>query len=202
MSEQAAGSFEREVRDTVVKSGLTGVAATVLAVTVFSPAGLGGLVGTSLASGFGADTSASSAENPYANLPAYPAPLTAQDVSDIRGQLASTTAKMEFTRAATEARIEHVRAIAMTDGAVTFAPMPAMHAPQLTQTAEAPVPEPELRLTLSEPVAAPVPVAETPVEAHPVRVSYGGNGGGIDYVAPMRDPHLELAELFLAHSDF
>src|SRR5690606_27627224 len=48
-------SFEREVRDTVVKSSLTGVAATVLAVTVFSPAGLGGIVGTSMASGFGAD---------------------------------------------------------------------------------------------------------------------------------------------------
>mgnify|MGYP000865863612 CR=1 FL=1 len=50
MSEQVGGGFEREVRDTVVKSGLTGVAATVLAVTIFSPAGFGGMIGTSLAS--------------------------------------------------------------------------------------------------------------------------------------------------------
>ena len=58
MSEQVGGGFEREVRDTVVKSGLTGVAATVLAVTIFSPAGFGGMIGTSLASSFGNDASA------------------------------------------------------------------------------------------------------------------------------------------------
>ena len=126
MSEKVGG-FEREVRDTIVKSGLTGVAATVLAVTIFSPAGLGGMIGTSLASGFGQDPNATPADNPYANLPAYPSPLTPQEISDIRGQLASTAAQMEFTRAATDAKIEHVRSIAMVDGAVTFTPMPSVN---------------------------------------------------------------------------
>lgn len=194
-------SFEREVRDTVMKSSLTGVAATVLAVTVFSPAGLGGIVGTSVASGFGADTSASSDNNPYANLPAYPIPLTPQEVSEIQGQLAASAASMEFTRAATEARIDHVRAIAMIDGAVTFAPLPAADVPQLAELAPAVAAEPELRLTLSEPAAAPV-VDAAPLQAQSVRVSYSGNGGGADHVVPGRDPHLELAELFLAHSEF
>ena len=41
--------YSREVRDTVVKSGLTGVAATVLAVTIFSPAGFGGYLGARFA---------------------------------------------------------------------------------------------------------------------------------------------------------
>lgn len=195
MSEQP--SFEREVRDTVVKSGLTGVAATVLAVTIFSPAGFGGMIGTSLASGFGVDPNVAPADNPYANLPAYPSPLTAEEVSEIRGQLASTTASMEFTREATEARIEHVRAIALTDGAVTFTPLPASHVPQLAQAPLA-EPTPELRLSLSEPVAQPAPEAAPVAEAEPVRVSYSGEGGGVDHVVPYQDRHLELAELFMA----
>jgi hypothetical protein len=94
--------FGREVRDTVVKSGLGGVAATVLAVTIFSPAGFGGLIGTSLASGFGGDSNASSAEDPYANLPAFPAPLSSTELENIRSELARTTASLEITRAATD----------------------------------------------------------------------------------------------------
>ena len=199
MSEQA-GTFEREVRDTVFKSSLTGVAATVLAVTIFSPAGFGGIIGTSLASGFGADTNASSDENPYANLPAYPSPLSAQELSDIRGKLSSMTASMEITRAATDERIEHVRSIAMIDGAVTFTPLPAAHVPQLVQ-AEA---VPELRLTLSDPstIAEAAPVQLPVAEPATVRVSYSGNGGGLDYAVPQRDTHLELADLLLAHEQF
>ena len=42
------GDYGREVRDTIVKSGLTGVAATMLAVTIFSPAGFGGMIGVVL----------------------------------------------------------------------------------------------------------------------------------------------------------
>jgi len=197
MSEQVGGGFEREVRDTIVKSGLTGVAATVLAVTIFSPAGIGGMIGTSLASGFGGDAGAAPADNPYASLPAYPSPLTPQEISDIRSKLASTAASMEFARAATDARIEHVRSIAMTDGVVTFTPMPV--APQLSQSAPVPV-DPDLRLTLSEPTSAPAP-APTAMEANLVQVSYSGNGGGVDYV-PYRDAHMELAELLLAHEQF
>ncbi|HYD87736.1 MAG TPA: hypothetical protein VEA80_09690 [Vitreimonas sp.] len=207
MSGQGAGGFEREVKDTIVKSGLTGVAATVLAVTIISPAGLGGMVGTSMASGSGVDPTA--AENPYANLPAYPSPLTAEEVTEIRGQLASTAASMEFTRAATEAKIDHVRQIAMTDGAVTFAPLPATRMPQIiaAPAVTAAAPAPELRLTLSEP--APVEAVQeaaapetAPAPAQMVQVSYSGNGGGSDYVVPYRDPHLELAELMFAHEDF
>ncbi len=197
MSEQVGGGFEREVRDTIVKSGLTGVAATVLAVTIFSPAGFGGMIGTSLASSFGNDASAAPADNPYANLPAYPSPLSTQEVSDIRGQLASTAAQMEFTRAATEAKIEHVRAIAVTDGAVTFSPMPEVYVPQLTASA-APQSQPQLRLTLSEPVSMPAPAA---APAQLVEVSYSGAGGGADYI-PYRDSHMELADLLFAHEEF
>lgn len=199
MSEQGV-SFEREVRDTIVKSGLTGVAATVLAVTIISPAGLGGMVGTSLASGAGADPAA--AENPYASLPAYRSPLTADEVSEIRGQLASTAARMEITRAATEEKIEHVRQIAMSSGGVTFAPLPNGHTPQiLAAPAASNIPAPELRLTLTQPAAVPAEEAVAAPSAQLVQVSYGGASSGSDYV-PYRDPHLELAELMFAHEEF
>jgi len=183
--------YGQEVRDTVVKSSLTGVAATVLAVTIFSPAGFGGMIGTSLASGFGLDSTSASADDPYANLPPYPAPLSADELSTIRSQLARTTASLEITRAATEAKIEHIRRIALSPGAVTFAPMP--------QTAEV---GGGLRLTMSEPqFAAPVaPVAAAapaPVEVTVTPVSYGGS-----QPSAYRDPHLELADLLLAHETF
>lgn len=194
MTERALSSFEHEVRDTVVKSGFTGIAATVLAVTIFSPAGLGGMIGTSLASG-ATDPNVAASDNPYANLPAYPSPLTTEEISEIRGQLASTTASMEFTRAATEAKIEHVRSLALSDGSVTFTPMPAVQMPQVA--AAAPASEPELRLTLSQPASAPAP--EAAIEATPV--SYGG-GVGIDYSTHYRDTHLELAELMFAHERY
>jgi hypothetical protein len=193
---ERVGGFEREVRDTIVKSSLTGVAATVLAVTIFSPAGLGGMIGTSLASGFGQDPNLAPADNPYANLPAYPSPLTPQEVSDIRGQLASTAAAMEFTRAATDAKIEHVRAIAMVDGAVTFTPMPSANVPYLTQAppaAAAVAPAPELRLSLDEPAPAP---AAAPTTAVPVQVSYAR---GVPEFVPVQVSHTELADLLFAH---
>lgn len=123
MSERET-DYGREVRDTVIKSGLTGVAATVMAVAVFSPAGLGGMIGTSVASGAGA---AAPADDPYANLPPFPAPLTSEEISDIRGQLASTAASLEITRAATEARIEQMRALTIA-APVVSAPV-AVHAP-------------------------------------------------------------------------
>jgi hypothetical protein len=85
----------------------------------------------------------------------------------------------------------------MTDGVVTFTPMPAAHVPQLAQA-----PQPELRLTLSEPAPAPAAPAPTAVEANLVQVSYSGNGGGVDYVVPYRDAHMELAELLFAHEQF
>lgn len=179
MSERTPKSFEAEVRDIVVKSSLTGVAATVLAVTIFSPAGLGGMVGTSLASGFGIDPQTGAAdENIYATLPAYPAPLTPTELSDIRGQLARTTASLEITRAATEAKIEHIRSISLAAGAASFAPMPRV------------VPTEGLRLR-AESEEAPVDEAViAPISASAVAP-----------VPPAIDRDLELAELMFAHEN-
>ncbi len=170
--------FGREVRDTVVKSGLGGVAATVLAVTIFSPAGFGGLIGTSLASGFGGDANAASSEDPYANLPAFPAPLSTVELDNIRSELARTTASLEITRAATDGKIEYIRSIASSGGAVTFTPMP-VSAPAAM----------ELRSTTSNEIAF------APVEVSTTAVSYMTNdAGNVQYA----DPHLELAELLLS----
>lgn len=190
-------NYEREVRDTIVKSSLTGVAAAALAVTCISPAGFGGMIGETLASNFGFDSTASAADNPYANLPAYPAPLSQTELSHIRGQLASTVASLEITRAATDDKIEHVRQLAMGDGLVTFTPTRAP-----VRAAAAPE---ALRLSLSEPSSfadAPVEayVIEAPVEATATPVSY--SGPSFEQSVPYRDPHLELADLILAHENF
>jgi hypothetical protein len=193
MTEKPA-DYGREVRDTVVKSGLTGVAATVLAVTIFSPAGFGGMIGTSLASGFGLDTNSAAADDPYASLPPYPAPLTAQELSDIHNRLAVTTASLEITRAATEAKIEYIRSIAVSGDAVTFAPV--------RQTAQL---DDGLRLRTSEPeiAAAPAPltpVVDTTLPALEVTATPISFVGGVD--PSYRDPHLELADLLLAHETY
>lgn len=183
--------FEREVRDTVVKYTASGVAVSIIAITAFSPSGFGDWVGQSFASSMGMDSTASAESNAYANLPAYPAPLSADELSQIRGQLASTAASLEITRAATDDKIEHVRQLASGNGLVTFAPTP--HAPASTEMS--------LRLTLSEPASfdeAPVEsyvVASSP-EALPVVYS---NSGVSSSPAAYRDPHLELADLLLAH---
>ncbi len=193
-------TFEQEARDIVVKSSFTGVAATVIAVTIFSPAGLGGMVGTGVASGFGVDNSRASASNPHANLPPYTPPLTSDEISEIQGELASSAASMAITRQATDTRIEHVRSIAMAEGVVTFAPMPAIVAPQLAQTATT---EPELRLTFSEasPVVEQASAPASAVEAALVPVSYDGVGSGA-YSGSHRVSHLELADLFVAFDAF
>lgn len=188
-------NYEREVRDTIVKSGLSGVAATALAITIFSPAGFGDWVGATFASSLGYDTTASEADNPYANLPAFPTPLSEAELSDIRGQLTLATASLELTRAADEAKIEHFRSLELTGGVVTFTPAPRT----------APAPAGSLRLTLSEPASL---IGEAPVESYvmepvgevapqPVRYSSGDSGANATY----RDPHLELADLLLAHEN-
>lgn len=196
---QKPTDYGREVRDTIVKSSLTGVAATVLAVTAFSPAGFGGMIGTSLASGFGLDTNTAVADDPYANLPAYPAPLSADELNTIHDQLAQTTASLEFTRAATEAKIEAIRAIALGGDLVTF------EAPVRTASADG-----ALRLRTSEPddsYAAATPataVTAATVEALPqtaeVSLTPIAYVGGVD--PSYRDPHLELADLLLAHETY
>lgn len=178
--------YGREVRDTIVKSGLTGVAATMLAVTIFSPAGFGGMIGTSLASGLGIDPNVAPADDVYANLPAYPSPLSLDEVAEIQGQLSRTTASLELTRAATEARIAHIRTIALSEGVVTFTPLPQVAPVQTARVEE------DLRLSFSEPSDA------APLE--PIRVNFVPAGGsGVDF-AP--SSHMELAELMFAHENF
>lgn len=173
MSERET-DYGREVRDTIVKSSLTGVAATVMAVAAFSPAGFGGMVGTSVASGFGADAAANTADDPYANLPPYPAPLTTEEISDIRGQLAATAASLEITRAATEAKIEQMRALTIAPASVA-APVP-VHAPVVA------------------PVIAPVVEAHAAPLTEDAQVAH--DGGEPSY----RDRHQELASLLLSDS--
>lgn len=138
MAQSPPKSFEQEARDTVVKSGMTGIAATVLAVTVFSPAGLGGLIGTSLASGLGLSSAPGADENVYAQLPPYAPPLTTEELSQIRGQIARTTASLAITRAATEAKIERLHELSLMEAAVSVAPMPS--APIVVARVVAPAP--------------------------------------------------------------
>jgi hypothetical protein len=188
-------NYQREVRDTILKSGLSGVAATALAITFFSPAGFGDWVGATFASSFGYDSTASDADNPYANLPAFPTPLSEAELSSIRGQLGSAQASLELTRAADEAKIEHFRSLELNDSVVTFTPAPRRAAV---------TPDASLRLTLSEPASitneAPVEsyVMEPPAEASIQPASYSS---GYDVATPYRDPHLELADLLLAHEN-
>lgn len=206
--------FEREVRDTVIKSSMTGIAATAIAITAFSPAGFGDWVGASVASSFGVDSTASAADNAYANLPAYPAPLTRAELDEIHSQLAAGEASMAILRAATDTNIEIVRAVSMGEDFTVAVARAAAVAPQ-----------PNLRLSLSEPVSYAVDADAAPVEAYVFegaasareeRASYAAavvpegtatysaavGGGNYDASTPYRDPHLELADLLLAHEQF
>lgn len=185
MSEQET-DYSREVRDTIVKSSLTGVFATALVVTVASPAGLGGMIGTSVASGFGIDTNGAAASDPYANLPPFPAPLSVEEITTIRSQLERTAASLELTRAATEAKIEHVRNLALS-GAVTF------EAPRAAPVLETPVVDAApLRVTLTAP--EPLPVAE-PAPLPQPQVS----GAAAPAILSYREQHLEFADLLLSY---
>lgn len=187
--------YGREVRETIFKSSLTGVAATVLAVTLASPAGFGGMIGTSLASGAGSPNTSDASGDPYSLLPAYPTPLTPEEVSQIRGQLAATAASLEITRAATEAKIEFVRGIALRGDMMvvaTTAPdgivAPSIAPVGETAVAAAPTPTVEMSSVAdADPVEAVEFVAE-PILAPVVSASFS---------APLHDPHLELAALLL-----
>ncbi len=195
MREQSTNDYAREVRETIVKSGLTGVAATVLAVTIFSPAGFGGMIGTSLASGLGLAPSDTPSGDVYANLPAYPSPLSQEEVADIQSQLARTNASLALTRAATEARIEHIRTIALSEGVVSFTPMPRLSARVIAAPVDSAPADDGLWAPASEPAA---PLAESePITATLIPAG----GGGVEF-ASFRDSHLDLADLMFAHENF
>lgn len=200
--------FEREVRDTVIKSSMTGIAATAIAITALSPAGFGNWIGASLASSFGVDSTAAASDNAYARLPAYPAPMTREEVNEIQSRLAADQVSMAIMRAATDDNIEQVRLVASSDG---------LTAPVRPVVAAAP--EANLRLALSEPVSYVVN-DEAPVEAYVTETAVAQNasysaaaastpvasaargGSGFDASVPYRDPHLELADLLLAHESY
>lgn len=193
--------FEREVRDTIVKSSFTGVAATAIAIVAFSPAGFGDWIGASVASSFGVDSTASADDNAYAVLPAYPVPMTRDEINAIHAQLASSEASMTLVRAATNDKIEQVRSVSLGDDL-----------PLLVRQAVA-APGSDLRLALSEPVTYAAPGDEAPVESYvavtapeatviPASYTAAVGGGGYDASVPYRDPHLELADLLLAHESY
>ncbi|MEZ5996637.1 MAG: hypothetical protein R3C25_12895 [Hyphomonadaceae bacterium] len=191
MVDQPSG-HAREVRDTIVKSSLTGVAGTVLAVTAFSPAGFGGMLGTSMASGLGAD---SDSANSYVNLPPFVAPLSEQELADIRGQLATVSSSLTMTRAATDASIDRMRILAAADGV-----FPSAVAPVASQQFARE--ETGLRLTPSEPIqeaalSEPELATLTPV-AFPTVDCVGEAAEADSY----RDRHLELAALILGQDTF
>jgi hypothetical protein len=187
----------REIRETIVKSGLAGVGVTVLAVTLCSPAGLAGMIGTSVASGMGG---ASATNDPYAKLPPFPSLLTQTDISDIRGRLASVAASMEISRAATDDRIEFVHELADHPGALSVsAPHHAAKSLPASVVATAPAarPAPAAAVTV-QPSAAPkaAPVADVTVtqslDAMLQPTSFVGAGPDVS----VREAHLELSTLF------
>jgi hypothetical protein len=184
MSEESGGDYSREVRDTVVKSGIAGVGLSVLAVTLFSPAGFGGIIGTSVASALGMDRTASASDDPYAKLPPYPAPLTQSEISDIRGQLAATAASLEITRAATEDKIEYVRDLAEHPNALTLGPvhhLADVQPPAGLRGQEA---------LATPPAATTASVAQAPAPIAPV-----------SYSSQPRDSHLEFAALLIGEEE-
>lgn len=202
MSERSVSPFEAEVRETVVKFGLTGATATLIAATVFSPAGLGGMIGSSFASG---DPNSSGSNDVYASLPAFPAPLSQPELLEIRGDLARTTAALEITRAATADRVEHLRSLASSNA--SFADVgPALPPPQLrlrlsepeAPTAVASVADrsvplaPPLRTASFRPVDAPL---VTPIDAAPLEAPALAP---LVLTEPVALTHLELANLMFS----
>jgi hypothetical protein len=105
---------ETEIRETVVKSGLSGVAATFVAVTVCSPAGLGGFIGTGVANGLGGELSTNTlrARDNGLAFPEVRTPLSAADLTDIRTRLRDSASALDRVRRDTDDAIEMLREIA------------------------------------------------------------------------------------------
>ena len=112
---------EAALRDTVIKSGFAGVAATVLAVVVCSPAGLGGMIGTSVA---GLGWNSLDPNNTGAESVTFPtaAPLTQVELQEIRDRLVNGNAALDNMRAATDAQIDFMRSIAANDNPLSVSP--------------------------------------------------------------------------------
>ena len=111
---ERASSYEAEQRSAIVKSSLTGVAATVVAVTMCSSAGLGGFVGASAANGLDTGMSPNNIRARDGG-PAFPdvrVPLTNAEISEIRSRLDDSGSTLDQVRRDTDAAIEMLRTIA------------------------------------------------------------------------------------------
>ena len=171
--------FRDDTRDTIVKSAVSGVAATVLAVVIWSPAGLGGMIGTSVASN--PDTDAAMADA-VARLSPYPTPITPEELTQIHATLDLTESSLVTMRAATDGAISNIRHLASQ-----------ADIPGASQMAAVSPVFPELRPTLD------VDVAET--SAPPVRADAQLLATSYSPPAPgtIAESHLEFAELLLSH---
>lgn len=196
--------FRDDTRETIIKSGLSGVAATVLAITIWSPAGLGGMVGTSVAAGHAPDSSA--AADAVASLAAYPVPLTTIELADIRARLSDSEASLEASRSLTDGDIQHIRSIAARANVANIEPM-AMRG--RVGSGMAVTEAPAVRVQAAAPVviapaveAALLPVS-VPVRYDPPSAQLGSSAAEVTYSSganeeEVRDPNMELAELLLA----
>lgn len=180
-----------DFRDIVLKSGFSGVAATVLVVTVCSPAGVGGMIGTSVAAslGFGAKPADSTL-----HFPRTPAPLSSAELQTIHDKLANANAQIADIRAATDTEIQHMRDIAGTTGVTLAAHIPVMPAPVDVLAHRIALAAPATtRVASASPVASSTPVAERVISSAPSGASSAFLPA--DESEPY-DPHLELAALF------
>jgi hypothetical protein len=109
----------RELGFTVLKSGFSGAAVTVLAVAFSSPAGLGGMVGSSFAGP--ADARDPIRGNDGVSFAPASTQLSAEEMADITARLEGTVEAIESARAATDAKIKHMSMIAGGPGATSVA---------------------------------------------------------------------------------
>ena len=174
--------FRDETRETIIKSGLSGVAATVLAVAMASPAGLGGMIGTSLASG----SDQAGGSEALAGLAPYPTPLTATELTDIRDRLADAEATLEAQRAGTDVHIEHMRALSARAG-LTVAPV------EMTQIRGRAATQEAAMQTVSAP-ARIAPIEAVEVAAPPARVA-------LHFEVPVAELHSEANLVVFAADD-
>lgn len=110
----SSSNYEREQRSVVIRSSLTGVAATVVAVTMCSSAGLAGFVGNSAADSLDGAMSpdALSARDGGPAFPEMRVPLSSAELAEIRSRLQSSGAELDHVRENTDAAIEMLRVIA------------------------------------------------------------------------------------------
>ena len=120
VSDEPGKDMNAELRDTVLKSGFAGVAATVLVVAMCSPAGFGGLIGTSVASGLGFSAQPGVDENSIRFAP-IPAPITVAELLSIHEKLQASDAELDNARAATDAEIDFIRGVAQNDSDTSLA---------------------------------------------------------------------------------